>query len=66
MDSRLFSEVKVFCFLFSKGKRALLLDALHPASVGIRALTYPSLVVDVWDGSNSDDKKLSKYYVTYN
>ena len=39
---------------------------LHPALVGIRTLTYPSLVDNVCDSSNSNDRKLSKYYVTYN
>ena len=37
MDLRLFSEENMFCFLFSKGRRVLLLDATashhHPPTV---------------------------------
>ena len=49
-------EVDMFYFL----------TLLYPTSVGIRALTYLGLVANECDGNNSDDKKLSKYYVTYN
>ena len=62
MDSRLFSEANMFCFLFSRSKHVVLLDA----AVGIRALTYPGLVATVCDDSNSNDRKLSKYYMMYN
>ena len=50
-----FLEVDMFCFL----------TLLYPASVAIRALTYSGLVANECDGNNFDDKKLSKYYVTY-
>ena len=45
-----FLEIDVFCFL----------TLPHPTSVGIRALTYPGLVANVWDGSNSGDRKLRR------
>ena len=43
-----------------------LLTLPHPTLVGIRASIYPGLMANLWDGSNSSDKKLRKYYVTYN
>ena len=55
LDSRLFLEVNVFCFLFSRSRCILLLDT--SVSVGINALTYLGLVANVWDDSNSGDKK---------
>ena len=54
----------VSCFLAVDVFYFLMLP--HPTSIGIRALTYPGLVVDVLDGSNFDDRKLSKNYVMYN
>ena len=44
------------------GRHILLLDLLRSR---IRALIYLGLVANVWDSSNSNDKKLSKYYVSY-
>ena len=35
------------------------MNLLHPASVGIRAMNYLGLMANIWDGSNSGDRKLS-------